>query len=76
MVQSYPRDLTRELRPSTRLGRSVINFVCISCKPLHASLFVVQLGLTIIFTYRITAYYGTNEGFNAKNASFYNHKVG
>ena len=47
------------------------NIFCVYCKPVHSSLFVVQLRMTTKSTYLITAYYTPNDCFTANDASFY-----
>ena len=59
----------------TRISCSLIQH-CVYCNPLRTSLFATQLRLTTKLTYLMTAYYTPNDGFTAKDASFYKNKVG
>ena len=52
------------------------NIVCVYCKPVHTSLFGVQLNMTTKLMYLLTAYYTPNNSFTANDASFNKNQFG
>ena len=69
--QSCMRDLTGELGHQTCISRSLIQHCVRILQAVHPLLFVVQLRMTTIPTYLMTAYYTPNDGFTANYVSFY-----
>ena len=68
--KSCKRDPTGELQPQTCISHSLIQIVCVYCKPIDTFLFGLQLCMTTKLAYLVTAYYTLNNGFTANDASF------
>ena len=70
----YTRDLTGELRPELRVGRSLIlpfYILCIYCKPVYTSLIGMQLRLTTKLRGLTIGYYTTHYGLTPNDRYVY-----